>query len=93
MMLSDDSAGNLREVFDKARAAAPCVLFFDELDFIALQGCVQAAHVTRVPLHRLGICVDIPSAGTPVAFAVCVQREVVVGRGRPCHGHVVDGDG
>lgn len=25
----------MREIFDKARAAAPCVLFFDELDSIA----------------------------------------------------------
>ncbi len=25
----------MRDVFDKARAAAPCVLFFDELDSIA----------------------------------------------------------
>lgn len=24
----------MREVFDKARAAAPCVLFFDELDSV-----------------------------------------------------------
>ena len=29
-----ESEGNVREVFDKARAAAPCVLFFDELDSI-----------------------------------------------------------
>jgi transitional endoplasmic reticulum ATPase len=27
-----ESEANVREVFDKARAAAPCVLFFDELD-------------------------------------------------------------
>merc|ERR550514_2112649 len=29
-----ESEGNVREVFDKARSAAPCVLFFDELDSI-----------------------------------------------------------
>lgn len=29
-----ESEGNVREVFDKARGAAPCILFFDELDSI-----------------------------------------------------------
>merc|ERR1712039_904811 len=29
-----ESGANVREVFDKARAAAPCVLFFDDLDSI-----------------------------------------------------------
>ncbi|KAM7502093.1 hypothetical protein LguiB_000997 [Lonicera macranthoides] len=31
------SAANVRDIFDKARQAAPCVLFFDELDSIATQ--------------------------------------------------------
>ena len=29
-----ESEANVRDVFDKARAAAPCVMFFDELDSI-----------------------------------------------------------
>ena len=29
-----ESEANVRDIFDKARAAAPCVLFFDELDSI-----------------------------------------------------------
>ena len=29
-----ESESNVRDVFDKARQASPCVLFFDELDSI-----------------------------------------------------------
>ena len=38
-MWFDESEGNIRDVFVKARGAASCVLFFDELDSIAQQRC------------------------------------------------------
>lgn len=31
-----ESEANVREVFDKARTAAPCILFFDEVSQIAI---------------------------------------------------------
>jgi DNA polymerase III delta prime subunit len=46
-----ESEANVRDVFDKARQSAPCVLFFDELDSIANQvrilfiGCSQESVV------------------------------------------------
>ncbi|KAG6741126.1 hypothetical protein POTOM_056614 [Populus tomentosa] len=32
-----ESEANVRDIFDKARQSTPCVLFFDELDSIAIQ--------------------------------------------------------
>ena len=43
-MYVGESEKNVREVFQRARAAAPCVLFFDEIDSLAparAKGIVQ----------------------------------------------------
>ncbi|WVZ20643.1 hypothetical protein V8G54_007965 [Vigna mungo] len=39
-----ESEANVREIFDKARQSAPCVLFFDELDSIATQRGSSVGH-------------------------------------------------
>ena len=42
-----ESEANVRDVFDKARQAAPCVLFFDELDSIGRHSCVPPMSITN----------------------------------------------
>jgi transitional endoplasmic reticulum ATPase len=51
-----ESEKGVREVFRKARQAAPCVIFFDELDAIALRrggGSEGDAHVTERVLSQM----------------------------------------
>ena len=45
-----ESEANVRDVFDKARAAAPCVMFFDELDSIAKARGGSSGDATGVQL-------------------------------------------
>ena len=59
-----ESEGNVREVFDKARSAAPCVLFFDELDSV---GVSRGSGAGSSAVFLVGISVSI----SVVVVVVC----------------------
>ncbi|GLT56820.1 hypothetical protein SLA2020_298360 [Shorea laevis] len=48
-----ESEANVREIFDKARQSAPCVLFFDELDSVATQRGGDAGGAADRVLNQL----------------------------------------
>ena len=53
-----ESEANVRDIFDKARSAAPCVLFFDELDSIA-KVCMEFRYYfnLRVLCTFINLCI------------------------------------
>lgn len=67
-----ESEANVRELFDKARAAAPCILFFDEFDSIAKKRYVSAT--AAVCLFARYICTVLN-----VFVCVCVLLQRCVG--------------
>ena len=84
------SEENVREVFDKARGAAPCVLFFDELDSIGLaRGTSQgdAGGAGDRVMNKLLIEMDGVDAKKSVFFIEVTNRpdildEALIRRGR-----------
>ncbi|XP_071681239.1 cell division cycle protein 48 homolog [Lolium perenne] len=75
-----ESEANVREIFDKARQSAPCVLFFDELDSIAMQrgGSVgDASGAADRVLNQL-IYIPLPDeASRHQIFKACLRKSPV----------------
>merc|ERR1711892_483494 len=70
-----ESEANVREVFDKARAAAPCVLFFDELDSIGTaRGSGGAGGASDRVMNQLLTEIDGVGAKKNVFFVGATNR-------------------
>ncbi|KAM1374743.1 hypothetical protein ACFX2I_025264 [Malus domestica] len=77
-----ESEANVREIFDKARGSAPCILFFDELDSIATQrgsSVGDAGGVADRVLNQLLIEMDGISAKKTVFIIGATNRPDIIG--------------
>ena len=76
-----ESERNVREVFDKARSAAPCILFFDELDSIAKargQGASDAGGAGDRVMNQLLTEMDGVSEQKLVFFIGATNRPDII---------------
>lgn len=64
------SEANVRSLFDKARAAAPCVLFFDEMDSIAKARSASASSSDAGDRVMNQILAEIDAIGSKNVFVV-----------------------
>ncbi|KAJ8563518.1 hypothetical protein K7X08_031970 [Anisodus acutangulus] len=72
-----ESEANVREIFDKARQSAPCVLFFDELDSIATQSGDAGGAADRV-LNQLLTEMDGMNAKKTVFIIGATNRPDII---------------
>ena len=66
-----ESEANVRDIFDKARQAAPCVLFFDELDSIATQA--SKSNIVIISLF-IQVCIVLRPVTLLLFIQVCIAR-------------------
>jgi transitional endoplasmic reticulum ATPase len=76
-----ESEANVRELFDKARAAAPCILFFDEFDSIAKKRYVDPLTACLFGVHAC-VCLFVWYICTVFNVSVCVLLQRTVGNRR-----------
>ncbi|KAH8061816.1 ATP binding protein [Aureococcus anophagefferens] len=65
-----ESEANVRSLFDKARAAAPCILFFDEMDSIAMARSGSAGGSEAGDRVMNQILAEIDGVGTKNVFVI-----------------------
>ncbi|KAJ1452182.1 P-loop containing nucleoside triphosphate hydrolase protein [Pelagophyceae sp. CCMP2097] len=65
-----ESEANVRNLFDKARAAAPCILFFDEMDSIAKARSASASGSDAGDRVMNQILAEIDGVGTKNVFVI-----------------------
>jgi transitional endoplasmic reticulum ATPase len=65
-----ESEANVRSLFDKARAAAPCILFFDEMDSIAKARSGSAGGSEAGDRVMNQILAEIDGVGTKNVFVI-----------------------
>lgn len=74
-----ESESNIRDIFDKARAAAPCVLFFDELDSIGVsRGMSDSFHAGDRVLNQLLTEMDGASEKKNLFFIGATNRPEIL---------------
>ena len=66
-----ESEANVRDISDKARQAAPRVLFFDELDSIATQA--SKSNIVIISLF-IQVCIVLRPAKLLLFIQVCIAR-------------------
>ncbi|KAB2089079.1 hypothetical protein ES319_A03G039400v1 [Gossypium barbadense] len=75
-----ESEANVREIFDKARQSAPCVLFFYELDSIAIQRGSSVGDPALLRPGRLDQLIYIPlpdEESRHQIFKACLRKSPV----------------
>jgi len=90
-----ESEANVREIFDKARSAAPCVLFFDELDSIGVSrghGAGDAGGAGDRVMNQLLTEMDGVGAKKNVFFIGATNRPEILDEAllRPVNGFFKD---
>jgi ribosome biogenesis ATPase len=56
--VSGESEQRIRELFEQAIAIAPCILFLDEIDAVALQRATAQKEMERRIVSQLLVCLD-----------------------------------